>query len=162
MAFVSFALTTQEFNDGRKIVTRRFWKDIHLDRWQRWYDQGQRLHDAWDKVPFAGGKKIGQFVLTARPYRQPLSHMTADDLIAEGGMCATLAEFCDLIGHPPDAEPVVVQFLKVERTADCRDCDGRWLYCVDRTGLSGADEIFKLFHIDADGVVGNGDGCRPE
>lgn len=162
MANISFALTTQEFLDGRKTATRRFWKDIHLDRWQRWYDDGKRLHTAVDKVTFAGGKKIGQFVLTARPFLQPLGHMTNRDLEEEGGMCSTLAEFCDLIGYPPDAEAAVVKFARVENEFDCPDCDGgRWLRCIDHT--RGDEPVYLLFHVDAeDGrVTGGGWKCIP-
>lgn len=163
MAIISYAITEQEYMDGRKTVTRRFWNKRHLENWQRWYDQGKRLHDGWSKVPFAGGRFLAQFILTARPFLQPLGHMTADDLIAEGGMCASVAAFCDLIGHPPEDEPAVVRFMKVEQFRDCPDCDGgRWAHCVDRTGLSGAEEVCRLFHVSADGIVtNNGGGCIP-
>lgn len=156
MAFLSFALTTREFLENRKTVTRRFWKPRHLVYWQRWYDEGHRLHDAWDKVPFAKGKRIGQFILTQRPYLQPLSEMTADDLLAEGGMCDTLDEFCALIGYPPESVPAVVPFMRVEHFRDCPDCDGRWAHCKNRR--SG---IETLWHVDSDGIVSTGNGCVP-
>lgn len=163
MAIISFALTEQPFMESRKTATRRFWADAHLERWQRWYDEGKLLHDGWSKVPFAGGSHLGYFILTARPYLQPLGHMTEDDLIAEGGMCPNVATFCDLIGHPPDAVPAVVSFVKVDRFHDCKDCGGgRWAHTIDRTGLSGAPEIRQIFHISPSGVVSaNGDGCLP-
>ena len=56
---------------------------------------------AIDKVTFAGGKKIGRFVLTARPFLQPLGHMTQRDLEEEGGM-QHAAGVLRPHRHPPD------------------------------------------------------------
>lgn len=112
MAIVSFALTTEEFNSGKKTVTRRKWKAKHLENWQRWYDEGKLRHDAYDKVPHAGGKKIGEFRLTARPYLERLMDMPESDLEAEGGMVDTKQEFYQLIGLPPATFVAVLRFEK--------------------------------------------------
>ena len=114
MAFISFALTTNEFMSGTKTVTRRKWKLSHYKNWQRYWDEGKKIHDAWDKVPFAGGKKIGQFELTCRPYHEYLSDMPESDLAAEGGMVDTLDEFYELIKAHPNEQVVVIRFRKVE------------------------------------------------
>ena len=114
MAIISFALTTQEFLSGRKTVTRRAWDCKHFERWCRWWDEGKLVHQAWDKVPYAGGKRIGTFELTCRPYREMLANMPLSDLEAEGGMCKTREEFCKLIGMFPDDVVTVIRFKKVE------------------------------------------------
>ena len=116
MAFISFALTKNEFLSGKKTVTRRKWKASHYERWQKFWDDGKRIHDAWDKVPFAGGQKIGQFELTCRPYHEYLFDMPVDDLVHEGGMVDTLEEFYNLIGAHPNEQVVVIRFKKVEST----------------------------------------------
>lgn len=113
MSFISFALTKEEFLSGIKTCTRRDWKTKHFENWCRWYDEGKRIHDAWDKVPFAGGKKIGQFALTCRPYQEKLYDMPSTDLIEEGGMCDTLLEFYKLINKTPDDIVTVIRFLKI-------------------------------------------------
>jgi hypothetical protein len=124
MAFISFALTKEEFLSGQKTVTRRKWKASHYAMWQRFWDEGKFVHDAWDKVPFAGGKKIGQFELTCRPYHEYLFDMPKDDLIHEGGMVDTLEEFYDLIGAHPNEQVVVIRFKKVESTPSNIACIG--------------------------------------
>ena len=116
MAFISFALTKDEFLSGNKTVTRRKWKASHYAMWQRFWDEGKTVHDAWDKVPFAGGQKIGKFELTCRPYHEYLFDMPEDDLVHEGGMVDTLEDFYNLIGAHPNEQVVVIRFKKVEFT----------------------------------------------
>jgi hypothetical protein len=113
MAIISFALTKDEFLSGQKTVTRRNWKPSHMENWQRWFDEGRLVHDAYDKIPIAGGEKIGQFRLVERPYWEPLAEMPESDLEAEGGMCDTLKEFYELIDLPPEHEVAVVRFERV-------------------------------------------------
>ena len=120
MAFISFSLTTDEFLSGRKTVTRRRWKPRHLAMWQRLWDMGRLEHDAWDKVPYCGGKKIGRFRLTCRPYLERLADMPESDLAAEGGMVETLAEFYWLIGSGPEEQVAVVRFENISS----EDTDG--------------------------------------
>lgn len=116
MAFISFALTKDEFLSGRKTVTRRKWKESHYKMWQKLWDDGKIIHDAWDKVPFAGGKKIGKFKLACRPYHEYLGDMPEADLLAEGGMCETVEDFCALIDSSPLEQVVVIRFEKVSAT----------------------------------------------
>ena len=110
MAIISFALTQDEFLSGQKTVTRRRWGERHYRMWQKFWDEGRRVHDAWSKAPFAGGKKIGEFELTCRPYHEYLIAMPEDDLVAEGGMCKTKEEFYALIGGHPLEQVVVIRF----------------------------------------------------
>jgi hypothetical protein len=118
MALISFSLTTKEFLSGRKTVTRRRWKPRHLEMWQRLWDTRQLEHDAWDKSPRFGGKKIGRFRLTCRPYLERLADMPKSDLVAEGGMVETLGEFILLIGGAPQEIVAVVRLEKLEELDD--------------------------------------------
>ena len=113
MAFISFALTKDEFLSGIKRQTRRDWKLSHYKNWQKWYNEGKIIHDAWDKVPFAKGKKIGQFKLTRQPYLQPICEMTAIDLYEEGNMCKNIAEYCALVKLPAGHIVTVIHFIKL-------------------------------------------------
>lgn len=114
MAILSFALTTEELLAGQKTVTRRDWKDSHMANWQRWYDEGRRVHAAYDQIPIAGGTKIAEIRLTERPYWERLEEMPTSDLEAEGGMVDTVDAFCELVGLPPSAEVAVVRFEMVQ------------------------------------------------
>jgi hypothetical protein len=81
--------------------------------WQNMWDTDRVIHQAWDRIPIAGGQPIGRLRLTARPYLERLREMPASDLLAEGGMCDSLREFCDLIGRCPDDYVTVIRFEKV-------------------------------------------------
>lgn len=113
MAILSFALTKDEFLSGKKTVTRRSWKMSYFELWQRFFDTGNLIHDAYDRSPRAGGKPIGKFRLTCRPYMELLRNMQIEDLEAEGGMCKTVEEYCRLIGKKPDDFVVVIMFEKL-------------------------------------------------
>lgn len=113
MAILSFSLTKEEFLSGRKTVTRRDWSHEHFRMWVRLWDTGRLVHDAWDNIPRAGGRKIGKLKLTARPYRERLSRMPPADLSAEGGMCSTVDDFCALIGKSRSEYVTVVRFQKL-------------------------------------------------
>jgi hypothetical protein len=113
MAILSFALTKGEFLSGKKTVTRRDWSESHYQTWVRMWDTDRRIHDAYDNIPRAGGSKIGELRLTQRPYRERLSDMPVEDLIAEGGMCSTLAEFYKLIGKSPREYVTVIRFERI-------------------------------------------------
>jgi hypothetical protein len=68
---------------GRKCETRRNAKS--LTAWERQWDKDpSKVHQAWSKVPFAGGEKIGEFRLTHRPYLQFLCEMDAEAVAREG------------------------------------------------------------------------------
>jgi len=118
MASISFALTKSEFLSGRKTVTRRDWPEKYRRQWQKWYEKGRVDHTAWDKVPFAGGQRIGTFRLTCAPYAERLDDMPLADLEAEGGMCATREEFCALIGKKLSDVVTVIRFVKTSGSAE--------------------------------------------
>lgn len=113
MAILSFSMTTDEFNMGTKTVTRRSWSDHHFDMWVNFWESNRHVHDAWDNIPRAGGKKIGEFRLTTRPYRERLKDMPPSDLVAEGGMCSSLDDFYKLVGKSPEQYVAVIRFEKV-------------------------------------------------
>ncbi len=113
MAILSFSITKREFLSGRKTVTRRVWSKHQYEMWVRMWEQKRLVHDAWDNVPRAGGKKIGQIQLTAKPYKQRLRDMRKGDLIVEGGFCDTVDEFCEIIGRSPGQYVTVVEFAKL-------------------------------------------------
>ena len=108
---ISFGKTKDELLSGTKTVTRRFWKPNYFATWLTRWDKGFRVYDAYDKSPRNGGKKIGTITLTQRPYREPLSMLTESELLAEGGMCSTVEEFCALVGKEPEDEAAVIRFV---------------------------------------------------
>jgi hypothetical protein len=110
---ISFAWTTPQFLAGTKTVTRRDWSDRTLKQWQKAWDKGRLTHDAWDKNPRSGGKKVGQFVLTQRPYRERMADFPESDLVAEGGLWATVEEYQTLQGGDPEKVMVVIRFCKL-------------------------------------------------
>jgi hypothetical protein len=110
---ISFAMTVKEFLSGKKTETRRDWTDRTLCAWQKAWDQGRHEHLAVNRGLHRGGEVIGQFRLTARPERAPLSSMTADSLKAEGGMCFSVPHFCSLVKQPPEKLMTVVRFVKL-------------------------------------------------
>lgn len=113
MAILTFAITKRQFLQGKKTVTRRDWADRHFEMWVRLWETGRRTHDAWDNIPIAGGKPIGRFRLTARPYREMLKEMPLEDLEAEGGMCSTIDQFCGLLGKSPEDFVSVLRFERI-------------------------------------------------
>jgi hypothetical protein len=93
---ISFGYTAQYL--PQKSVTRRDWKDGHaakfIKAWSRAVTEGKKLRvPAIDKGYHAGGKQIGWAILTEIPYKEKLRDMPEADLVAEGGMCSTVAEF---------------------------------------------------------------------
>lgn len=113
MAFLSFHKTKNEFIEGIKTVTRRDWKPRYLRMWQNFWDTGRLIHTGLDRDLRYGGKPIGKFDLTCRPYFEPLKDMPQEDLVAEGGMCATIEEFAHLVGKPLDESMAVIRFKKL-------------------------------------------------
>lgn len=111
---LSFAWTTDALLAGRKTCTRRVWKDVHFQRWVNAYRKGNLIHDAVDKVLFAGGKRIAKIRLTREPYRETLRDMPESDIEAEGGLWANKQEFISLFGGDPDKVVAVVRFELVE------------------------------------------------
>lgn len=103
---VSFAWTTEAFLNGTKRETRRFWKDHYAVR----FKAGQ-VHTAIDKDFRAGGKKVGKFIVTADPFKQPLSEMSEESFWLEGGRqyWDTREDYINAMGGP-DKVPWVLQF----------------------------------------------------
>ena len=113
MAILSFAITKDAFLKGSKTVTRRDWSDAHFKMWVRLWETDRLVHDAWDNIPRAGGKKIGRLQLTRKPYKEKLVDMPRADLKAEGGICSTVDEFCEIIGKSPKDYVTVIRFKKL-------------------------------------------------
>ncbi len=114
MAILSFSKTKEQFIAGEKTVTRRSWADSHFEMWVRLWDSKRLVHDAYDNIPRAGGRKIGKFRLTTRPYKERLADMPKTDLIAEGGICSSLEQFYELIGASSDDFVAVIRFARIE------------------------------------------------
>lgn len=77
--FISFAWTTKPFLANAKNVTRRYWKDIHAKKFKI-----GSIVDAYDKLPYRGGKKIGTIILAKDPYQQRTNELTEEDYKREG------------------------------------------------------------------------------
>lgn len=77
--FISFAWTTEPFLADVKIVTRRYWKFNHAYKFKK-----GMIVDAYDKLPYKGGKKIGKIKITKKPYQSYTGRMTEKDYTLEG------------------------------------------------------------------------------
>ena len=113
MAIISYAKTTNEYRSGIKTETRRDWSLRQYMMWVNFWNTYRLVHDGYDKLPRNGGKPIGKFRLTDRPFQQQLKDMTAENLIAEGGMCKTVDEFCKFINLKPEHFVTVITFKKI-------------------------------------------------
>ena len=107
---LSFAWTVSPLLAGCKTVTRRDWSPGYVRQWQRAWDEGRLVHDAYDKSPRSGGHKIGEISLTCRPYLERLGDMPEADVGAEGDMWANKAEYIELQGGDSDKVLAVVRF----------------------------------------------------
>lgn len=81
-----------------KTVTRRRWSYVHAAKYLKAYDRAQASQatlriPAIDKGFYAKGKQIGWLMIKERPYRERLCNMPHSDLLAEGGMCESVAAF---------------------------------------------------------------------
>ena len=63
MRIISFGWTVEAFLADAKTCTRRDWKDWYAQA----FHKGDRMQ-AWDKLPRAGGCRIGTIELTEEPY----------------------------------------------------------------------------------------------
>lgn len=77
--FISFAWTSEVFLANQKDMTRRYWKEVHAKK----FDVGIVV-TALDKLPYRGGKKIGEIEIVKRPYQQKTGLMTEVDYRREG------------------------------------------------------------------------------
>jgi len=107
---VSFGWTVEPLLRGQKTVTRRRWASEYVARWQRAWDRGPRIHKAYDKAAYAGGKPVGWIILTARPYNERLEDMPVADLAAEGGLWGSVDEFVRFIDCDPWDTVTVIRF----------------------------------------------------
>lgn len=123
MAIVSFALTSKQFAMGVKKVTRRDWSERYYQQWLKWWDNGHRTHQGYDRSPRNGGKWIGNFFLTERPYREAISDMPEKDFRLEGVWpeIKTAEQFAKLVGKPVDYPMVVVRFVLLTPTPEQRE-----------------------------------------
>lgn len=107
---ISFAFTEKEFLAGLKTVTRRRWKP----RTAKQFRAGS-IHYAWSKVAFApGARKLATIRAVQDAYQERLGDITESELLAEGGMCKTVEEFCRLFGGDPNEIIWVARFEIME------------------------------------------------
>lgn len=106
---ISFGHTSPQLLAGKKTVTRRRWNLSHAEKISARVD-----HDAWNKLPFAGGRKIARIRLTAPVYQEPITAITADEVTAEGFPELTVDDFLEMWTHKLrgslDDEVSVVRF----------------------------------------------------
>lgn len=106
---ISFAWTTEVLLSGDKTCTRRQWTGRYFQQWVKAWREGRLVHDAYNRLPRSGGKKVGEIRLTCEPYREWLDDMPEEDLVAEGGLWDSKEEFIELFGDPGE-KVVVVRF----------------------------------------------------
>ena len=95
---------------GKKHCTRREWDERYFQQWVRAYRAGNIIHDAYDKTPRAGGKRVATFQLTCEPYKERLGDMPERDVIEEGGLWRDKWEFIELFGGDPNMVVSVIRF----------------------------------------------------
>ncbi|HKZ60539.1 MAG TPA: hypothetical protein VJ547_11945 [Candidatus Thermoplasmatota archaeon] len=114
---ISFAWTTETFLAGKKDVTRRLWDDDYAAR----FLPGSR-HDAYDKSPRFGGKKVGEVeIVDVR--KEPLTRMVEDydygiqEIMREGGLWVNPFDFVDAFaaGHKRPAHEIMVWRVEFKR-----------------------------------------------
>lgn len=116
--WISFAWTSDQFKSGQKTVTRRWWQMQTLLMWQAAWDRGEKIHDAYDKLPRNRGKIIGHFKLTERPHLQRLCDMPESDLEAEGGLWNSKEVFVrSMIANSPSQPIKLVNDKYVQKRA---------------------------------------------
>ena len=107
---ISFALTVNSLIAGEKTVTRRRWDDEYARKFR-----AGMIVDAYDKLPYAGGKRIGKVRLAHDPYKQLLGDMTDEHFEREGvkHLWRDRREFINAMGGD-DCELWVIEFDVVE------------------------------------------------
>ena len=109
---ISFAWTTEVLLSGKKTCTRRRWSERYFQQWARAWREGRLIHDAYNRSPRVGGKKVGEIRLMCEPYWERLKDMPEEDIEAEGGLWSSKEEFIELFGDPEE-KVVVVRFKLV-------------------------------------------------
>jgi len=134
----------------RKTVTRRTWKDVHAQKFISAFSQNKLLVRAFDKDPRYGGKQIGWCRLTRAPYQERLCDMPEEDLLAEGGMCDTIAEFVQrYFDGNPRLEVWVVRF---EFIADL-ECAAEFNLVVASAVIAPAEPISEPYQSDVQAAL---------
>lgn len=98
MKIISFGWTAPAIVARQKRATRRSWKPRHAALFKK-----GDIIQAYDKAPFAGGKRICYIELTEDPVLEHMSKMPNSDYDEEG--FAYLAKHPELI---PDSMPINV------------------------------------------------------
>lgn len=80
---ISFSKTQPGIVSGKKKVTRRNWKDSQGEKFCKAWDEGRLIHDAYTKIPSAGGKLMAKIKLNCRPYKEKLADMPESDVFLE-------------------------------------------------------------------------------
>lgn len=106
---LSFNMTVEAVKDGVKTETRRVMNKRNYQRWENAFLKGT-INTAYDKSPQYGGKRIAQFVLTAKPKIQRICDMTEAELVAEGVPCKTPEEFAKFTRFGLDEIVMVLEF----------------------------------------------------
>jgi hypothetical protein len=103
-------MTTNDLLAGIKTCSRRRWKEVTAKQYRK-----GTLHTAWNKnTRVKGAIRVARIRATADAYPERLGDMPESDLIAEGGMCKTVAEFIRFVQGTPDEVLWVARFEIVE------------------------------------------------
>lgn len=112
MRNISFALTTEQFLDGSKVLTRRLgWATLKAGERLMAIEKGQGIPKGGHVV------RLGEIhVVGVR--REPLDEITEEDVAREGFPEMTIAEFvrffCKHNGCEPDALVTRIEFRRVD------------------------------------------------
>ncbi len=116
---IAFGHTAAAFQADLKTVTRRDWTARTHAAWCRAWDEGRRIHRAWDHTPrVRGAKPIGWLELSGRPYRERLIDMPEGDVPLEGGLWPDRASFLRDFGGDLTREVSVVRFRRLQEHED--------------------------------------------
>ncbi|KKN82008.1 hypothetical protein LCGC14_0312750 [marine sediment metagenome] len=120
MKIISFSYTVEALLAGAKTVTRRDWSE----RYARSFNAGEVVQ-AWDKLPRAGGKRVGAIRLTHAPFQENV-RAAPRWAFADEGLAWMAVHDLRLQGLTPEAfwlrwreeNPLlwVVRFELIERT----------------------------------------------
>lgn len=80
---ISFSETQSGIISKKKRVTRRNWKDSQGKKFCKAWDEGRLEHQAYTKIPSAGGRLMAKIKLTCRPYKEKLADMPESDVSLE-------------------------------------------------------------------------------
>lgn len=108
-----------------KTCTRRKWTDESFYRICKQYDRGSVRHQAFTNVAFVTGcEKLGEIILTTRPYQERLADMPIEDLYHEGNLWETKDEFITACEMRAGDLVVVLRFQFIRKTLAPSDTFG--------------------------------------